>query len=1268
MAERRRTPGERTRTGARPALAVGAVLLVVAAGGSAAAVPETESLSDKVSTPSAPSAADTLASDMAWAAEHARGSMAWAVTEAKRTGSKVVAYDETTATSFTVANPDGTLTTELTAAPERVWRGGKWETVDVTLTAGADGTVMAKRHPSGLRLAGAGGSAPASLSAAQRSAPRDLVTLGSGEGRVTLQWKGGLPRPVLKGTTARYHEAVPGADVIVEATRTGFEQYVEITRKPTGPYTYTLPVKAKGLAAKSNRDGSVSFTDTRTGRLRATMPAPVMWDSTVDKSSGEHTRRARVGMKVVDRGHGAVDLVITPSAAFLADPATAYPVTVDPSTSALANTFDTYVQHGETTDLSTDTELDLGNPGTHNPDGTARTARSYLTWNTTPIRDALIVDTNLALWNHHSGNTDCTAQGWTVWDTGAASTASRWTNQPAWLHQYHSSTQTRGNPGCTATQPDGWINADVDTLVQTWASARTTQGHMGLRAATDDTRAWKRVNSANNAAHQPKLTVTHNHRPSDGTRQEAGPPFKSYAGVWAVDSTTPTLRDTFTDPDGDRVNGTFQIYDAATNLPIVTPAGDGVVVSAYAASGTPVHVTVPAGQLKDGHTYKFRTNAYDGTHYNTSWSPWRQFVVDTTAPGRPTGVTSAVYPEDWGGGGAGTAGTFDVTTGTSDARDVQYRLDPFDNNGDGVNDDGAWHSVAASTGGQHASFAVTPPANGNHQVEVRTVDRADNAGPVRNYGFTAGNRDYNRAQKVDIKLPQPNLTAPDPPDADNPYPAFGWGGWEPALARNGAGAAPPLLGTESRTFKNGDATVTVTPRQQRSRAAASSIARAVERYGAGRSGGAAPAAGYTGPILDKSWCDPTLTAQKSYLTRTEACLIFDWRVTGQDGAVTYRQDFELLWQLKLDKNGDSVKHWVQMIPVFGSHMPGLPWPPSPKALAFTILATCGNSACVDGGAGFSWEAGRSSSWSSGLDNHMAQGNAETRWNGGVTNAAGHKDVDLSKDLPLQIQTVFSTDTPRMVVTDNHASSGVVSARCDKVYRTAGCVLPLYSPGYSVNARKYPAAAAHIWLIQLKGANLLLGATPVKPLHFLPGPERNATGYDKDKLSRPVMCAKSGSKRTDGWVPRKLFLNHPRTYMHPELASTGTPDSISCDEYPFAATYESPGMAGGAGGLMPAGPNGGGECVQTVALKADDGTEHLVDDTRYDPPAWTEKCGRSSMSGYVNSGSMSRMGSVGTNPFPQSTRLLDKDTYWVDPGTQHFEGCDPRQDVISCQMR
>ncbi|CAM5552106.1 hypothetical protein SGLAM104S_03149 [Streptomyces glaucescens] len=294
---------------------------------------------------------------------------------AKLSGHRVEALSERTETSTTWVNQDGSLTTELSAGPVRFQRDGDWVDVDVDLRESGDG-VAPVAHPGRLRLAGRTGRPAASLKAAQRTAAVDLVTLGEGDERITLQWKGGLPKPTLKGARAEYADAVPGADVVVEATRTGFEQYVEIKQRPTtADYTYTLPLKAEGLKAKQLEDGSVLFTD-RKNRKRAVMPAPVMWDSTVDERSGEHLNRARVDMRVVQTKDG-VDLVVSPDREFLADPDTRYPVTVDPSTSSLSSVFDTYVQQGETVDWSGDVELDFGNPGTKNADGTPRTAQSF---------------------------------------------------------------------------------------------------------------------------------------------------------------------------------------------------------------------------------------------------------------------------------------------------------------------------------------------------------------------------------------------------------------------------------------------------------------------------------------------------------------------------------------------------------------------------------------------------------------------------------------------------------------------------------------------------------------------------------------------------------------------------------------------------------------------------------------------------------------------------------------------------------------------------
>lgn len=242
---------------------------------------------------------------------------------ARLLGKRVEALSERTETSKTWANKDGSLTTELTAGPVRFQDDvtSEWRDVNLDLVSSSDGSVQPIAHPHGLKLAGKAAAPAASLKSAQASKAIDLVTLGEGDEQITLQWKGGLPAPKLDGARAEYVNAVPGADVVVEATRTGFEQFVEIKQKPaTNGYTYTLPLKAKGLKAAQQADGSVLFTDKK-NKKQAVMAAPVMWDSTVDERSGEHTRRVPVAMKAVTKG-SSIDLVITPDAEFLADPAT----------------------------------------------------------------------------------------------------------------------------------------------------------------------------------------------------------------------------------------------------------------------------------------------------------------------------------------------------------------------------------------------------------------------------------------------------------------------------------------------------------------------------------------------------------------------------------------------------------------------------------------------------------------------------------------------------------------------------------------------------------------------------------------------------------------------------------------------------------------------------------------------------------------------------------------------------------------------------------
>ncbi|MCS0605233.1 DNRLRE domain-containing protein [Streptomyces sp. LP11] len=526
-----------------------------------------------------------------------------------------------TETETVYANPDGTLTTDVAAGPVRMVRDGKWVDVDLDLKRAAGGDVEAVAHPEHLKLAGEEGTLPKSLTAVAEAAPsqaKDLVSIGQGRGKIALQWKGGLPAPELEGNRATYKGAVPEGDLVVEATRTGFEQFLRLNEAPEDGAPMVVPMTVpEGTAVKQNPDGSITFSDS-SGEKTAVMPAPTMWDSRRDPRSFERTNSRRVDMRMSQNGN-TVTLTLTPDADWLNDPKTRYPVTIDPAADALDVLFDTFVQGGDTTDQSANTDLKLGWPGDYEG-STKRVARSFVTFRTSPFADALVSEAKLKLWNYHSWSAE--ARGWEVWAADPADKNTRWTKQPAMKEKIATSTETK-----PATSP-GWVSADVTKLAQTWSSAKAETGSVALKAADEgDTYGWKRFYSANTAEQDkiPTLEVTYNYRPGAGSNLQAGTPFISSGGIFKVNSTTPTLRASITDSNAeDSVRGTFEITDDATGKVVAT------VNSEEVPSNTTASVKIPAGKLTSGRTYSFRTTSFDGTHYATGWSPSVKFHVDTS--------------------------------------------------------------------------------------------------------------------------------------------------------------------------------------------------------------------------------------------------------------------------------------------------------------------------------------------------------------------------------------------------------------------------------------------------------------------------------------------------------------------------------------------------------------------------------------------------------------------------------------------------------------
>jgi RHS repeat-associated protein len=521
----------------------------------------------------------------------------------------VEVIEERSETADVFVNPDGSRTAKIYSGPVRMRdASGGFVPVDLTLRFAADGSIAPVAHPGALRLSG-----PVS------AGTHELLSINAGGSRVALDWVGALPAPVLTGNRATYREVRPGVDLVVEATRGGVEQTLVVKTRAAAVHVASvrLPIRAKGLRLDNDGAGGTVFRDAQ-GAIVATSPTPEMWDSSVDPVSGRPERLSVVPSTRTGVGADAAELWLTPSRTFLDDPATLYPVTVDPSINPVYDTFDTTVKEGDTVDRSGSDVMSLGwahgaSPGV---------ARSFVHWPATPLKGTKVTSATVNFWNYFSAT--CSPRQWQVWSTGPANTGTRWTNQPAWLHLESTSDQTRG---FDTTCSDNWISASATTFFDRAAAAQQDTAYMGLRSAFEgqDVTYWKdlRTNRSDNADHIPYASVTYNSYPNALPTSTLEP-----ADAAELGTTTPAMRGVFSDPDGGTGRVDFEIYND-TGATLVT-SGSGSTV----ASGATSTWTVPSGRLTANATYKWRARGHDGS-LGGPWSGWR-FM--TTSDGSPTGA------------------------------------------------------------------------------------------------------------------------------------------------------------------------------------------------------------------------------------------------------------------------------------------------------------------------------------------------------------------------------------------------------------------------------------------------------------------------------------------------------------------------------------------------------------------------------------------------------------------------------------------------------
>ncbi|MBO9556686.1 hypothetical protein, partial [Cellulomonas sp.] len=255
---------------------------------------------------------------------------------------------ERTAWSSTFALPDGSVRLDSSMAAVRTDVSGRWEPVDPALVV-TDGGVQVVSPV-----------VPMVFSDGSDGMP--LVRVERDGHEVVYDAPFVLTEPVVEGARVTYPAVLPGVDLVVSVNgdATGFSQVlrVESAQAAANPALAELTfdvVTSEGVELRAEPSGGFAVTD-GDGQVVLTSPVPAMWDSStpgdgragrgasastgaVGGAIGDPTVAPAPGVEAVamDAEIGDDAVTITPDADLLSDPATTWPVFIDPGMSGSLN-------------------------------------------------------------------------------------------------------------------------------------------------------------------------------------------------------------------------------------------------------------------------------------------------------------------------------------------------------------------------------------------------------------------------------------------------------------------------------------------------------------------------------------------------------------------------------------------------------------------------------------------------------------------------------------------------------------------------------------------------------------------------------------------------------------------------------------------------------------------------------------------------------------------------------------------------------------------
>lgn len=650
-----------------------------------------------------------------------------ALLEAGRSGREVEVAGSTTATSRVLAQPGGFLRAEISPIPVRAETASGWQALDARLARQSDGRWAPAVSTREVSISG-GGSGP-------------VLWIGPVERRLELVWPAELPEPVIDGDAAVFAEVLPGVDLVVRALGDGVAHYLVVKNRTASENPQLAEVRlgwrGAGLELRQGPDGSIEAV-AGDGEVIFGAPSATMW-TTGNEAAGQAVladgaagsaraargadagREAPVSVAVTDQ-----NLVLSPSLDLLADPATVFPVVIDPMFVEQRKSWAMVWSDGQYfRNPSGATNARVGFDGWSGGNKISRTY--YEMWTGGVWNGRQVLNAQFRHFQTHSPNTGCNAGSYgpnvQLGFTGAIGSDITWSKQPAWLETIAQDGLAVGSSvTCGTKRMQAW---DITSFLQTHPGYAAIT--FGLRSANEsDANGWRQY------AHDsfdaggfgaPLLVVDYNSVPAT-----PGAPWvtaQTYAGVGYINQSSPPLRSLVSDPDGDRVRAVHMIQQVGGSYPIIEIPGP--VVSSGDTS-----ISTPGFGLCDC-TFdvwaKAQDMALDGvTVKSTSAdSPKTRFTVDTVRPAAPT-VTAPS-----GSVPVGQAVSIGLSTAAADG--VKYRWSVASNT--------LSNEVVVALGAG-ATVSYTPTVAGWHQIHAVVEDRAGNVSDTTTtVGFMVGSTTAN---------------------------------------------------------------------------------------------------------------------------------------------------------------------------------------------------------------------------------------------------------------------------------------------------------------------------------------------------------------------------------------------------------------------------------------------------------------------------------------------------------------------------------------------